>query len=149
MNSNTTEAKKVKTLFFLGMVAMMGSAKTSTTHSPVYTQGFDPRSDPDYCEIDYSDDEATVEKPYVQDEPFSYEKPVEKPAYEAPKDDEPIVFHKPVVYEHGVIYEAGVVYEKPVVYEEPVTKPKPKEPETYEPQMPTYEPYKPTYQPVE
>ena len=52
MNKNS-ESKKVKSLVFLGMMAMMSNAE------PVYTPGFDPKTDPDYCEIDYDAEEPT------------------------------------------------------------------------------------------
>ena len=102
MNKNS-ESKKVKSLVLLGMMAMMSSAEHS---GPVYTPGFDPKSDPDYCEIDY-DAEEPAEQTY--EEPVTpYEEPVHEPT--GYKDDEPIIFDHPVIYEQPVVYKEGVTY---------------------------------------
>lgn len=62
MNSNT-ENKKVKTLLLLGMVGIVTSA-AGVKHS----EGFDPRQDPDFCEIDYSDTKVA----YNEEPVFGY-----------------------------------------------------------------------------
>ncbi|MCB9253036.1 MAG: hypothetical protein H6605_11245 [Flavobacteriales bacterium] len=127
---NKSENKKVKTLFLLGMVGLMTSAEAATTSSsPIYTEGFDPKSDPDYCEINY-DDDVVEDKPedpftgYPSQEPH-VDPYVPKPtpvehSYEPVPEPEPYDHndpYAPIIFDHPVIYKEPVVYEKPVTYE--------------------------------